>query len=333
MPRASTSPSVSDSSQFQGDGAGAMTGQNHRLNAGGKAVRPAEPDKLFGLSGEETGDRGGDRLFCGVLVESKAGRGIDLKAKPFARRGAAEVDAGNGKLKRCGKMQTTGSDFIGKSGAFDLRREAGMSGVTIVVSLAKNTARKEFLAHNVDAVVVAGNELLELSWTPTNVFDAFAMRGSEARNYAADTADGFVDDRTVFFPKGEGGVWVGGDQSVWNRKAAGLNLESLEGFRAIGSHGGGAIDDPGRSDLRPTEQRVGKACKLDQQGAAGRKIFESRQLARLIGTNIGGSDIRDFSSFSGVAERAGNFRTDRKINGPLGGFVLVEKKSGNTKAN
>src|SRR5205085_11478031 len=95
----------------------------------------------------------------------------------------------------------------------DLRREHAraqldllVTGVSIVRRAADDLARKNLRAYDVDAVVCAGNVLLELSRAEDHV--VAPLLGLEARVDAADAANGLLDYLAVSLAEGAYGFGV-----------------------------------------------------------------------------------------------------------------------------
>src|SRR5579872_3670289 len=169
-------------------------------------------------AGEVGGDGLGDGLAGSVLIEGKSRRGIDFETVPFPGRSLAEVDAGNRKIHSGGEPKAAVGDFAGQAGSFDGGGCTRTSGVAVVVGAGDDLAGKDLVTDHMHAVVGSENVLLKLRGAPANLLEALGVGRGEARYDAANAADGFVDHGAVLLPEYAGGIGIGGDESLGNRK-------------------------------------------------------------------------------------------------------------------
>jgi hypothetical protein len=87
------------------------------------------------------------------------------------------------------QLQAFGYDFVWQLGGFDL----DFTRVAIVVGVAPNARCKYLIAHDVNPIIRARNELLELRGTVADVLQSFDGAFGKLSDDAATTANRFVD--------------------------------------------------------------------------------------------------------------------------------------------
>ena len=95
--------------------------------------------------------------------------------------------------------------------------------IAVVVGARGNFGGKDFVADDMDAIVRAGDILLELGRAPANVIEPLGASRRELGDDAAHPADRFVDDRSVLVPKRAGGLGIGCEKGIGNLEAMPLD--------------------------------------------------------------------------------------------------------------